>query len=294
VSSFTHSATIVTERLDLVPLQAEDAEELAALLDDEQLHEFIGGRPDTLAELGDRYARLAAGSPNPDEVWLNWVVRRRPDAQRVGTVQATITDHEGRVTAHVAWVVGVEWQNQGFGSEAARALVEWLRRHGVQEIAAHIHPKHRASAVLATRAGLQPTDEGSGRRAGLAGACGKRSRGLIEPHGPCTPDRPKRTKPGRSYKRTAGLSSSTLRLRTGCPHCRARSTSAASRMSRSLSARVSRDADRDFGDRCRDEAEAVLLVRENALGEESGLAMTHFARGNLRNRRSAFSPRPAR
>jgi RimJ/RimL family protein N-acetyltransferase len=158
VSPFVGSATITTERLDLTPLQVEDADEMFAVLGDERLHEFIGGRPATLAELRERYARLAAGSDKPDEVWLNWIVRRRADSQPIGTVQATIT-HEGRRTANVAWVIGVDWQNQGFGSEAARALVDWLRSKGTHEIVAHVHPDHRASAVVATRAGLRPTEE---------------------------------------------------------------------------------------------------------------------------------------
>jgi RimJ/RimL family protein N-acetyltransferase len=156
------TATIKSERVELVPLRVEDADEMAAVLGDERLHEFIGGRPATLAELRERYARLAAGSGKPDEVWLNWIVRRRADSQPIGTVQATISTREGRRTANVAWVIGVDWQNQGFGSEAARALVDWLRSKGAHEIVAHVHPDHRASAVVATRAGLRPTEEQAG------------------------------------------------------------------------------------------------------------------------------------
>jgi RimJ/RimL family protein N-acetyltransferase len=142
-----------------VPLRPEDADEMAGLLGDERLHEFIGGQPATLAELRERFARLAAGSSRPEEAWLNWIVRRRSDSQPVGTVQATLTTHNGRPSAHVAWVIGLEWQNQGFASEAAQALVGWLREQGVEEIVAHIHPDHRASARVAARAGLQPTDD---------------------------------------------------------------------------------------------------------------------------------------
>jgi RimJ/RimL family protein N-acetyltransferase len=142
-----------------VPLRPEDADEMAALLGDERLHEFIGGQPATLPELRNRFARLAAGSSKPDEVWLNWIVRRRADSQPVGTVQATLTTRSGRQSAHVGWVSGVEWQNQGFASEAAQALVGWLREQGVDEIVAHVHPDHRASARVAARAGLYPTDD---------------------------------------------------------------------------------------------------------------------------------------
>lgn len=140
-----------------MPLRVADADELAALLDDERLYEFIGGRPATLVELRERYARLAAGSGDPDVIWLNWIVRRRADAQPVGTVQATITTHDGHRTAHIAWVIGVAWQRQGFASEAARALVDWLRASGIAEIVAYIHPDHHASAAVAARAGLRPT-----------------------------------------------------------------------------------------------------------------------------------------
>jgi RimJ/RimL family protein N-acetyltransferase len=150
---------ITTERLRLTPLRVEDADEMAAVLDDERLHEFIGGRPATPRELRERYAQLVAGSSNPAEMWLNWIVRRRADGRAVGTVQATLTSRDTGRIAHVAWVVGVEWQGRGFASEAAQALVEWLQAHGADEILANIHPSHRASAAVAARAGLGPTDE---------------------------------------------------------------------------------------------------------------------------------------
>jgi RimJ/RimL family protein N-acetyltransferase len=151
--------TITTERLSLEPLRIEDAGEMAVVLNDEWLHEFTGGRPARVDELRTHYERLAAGSAQPDEIWLNWVVRRRADAQAVGTMQATVLTRDGRQRASVAWVIGTEWQRQGFASEAARALVERLQDEGIDEIVAHIHPDHHASAAVATRAGLEPTDD---------------------------------------------------------------------------------------------------------------------------------------
>jgi RimJ/RimL family protein N-acetyltransferase len=153
------ATTIISPRLALVRLQTEDADDLARVLCDESLYEFIGGCPLAVAELRDRYTKLAADSADPDESWLNWIVRRRIDSEPIGTVQTTLATHGGRRTAHVAWIIGVDYQNQGFASEAARALVEWLRQHGVDNIVAHIHPDHRASARVASRAGLQPTGE---------------------------------------------------------------------------------------------------------------------------------------
>jgi RimJ/RimL family protein N-acetyltransferase len=156
------AATIRTARLDLVPLRVDDADELAAVLDDARLHQFVGGRPATLGELREHYSRLVAGSGDFAEVWLNWIVRRRVDSQAIGTVQATITRPPGRSRAQVAWVIGIDWQGRGFASEAARALVDWLWERGADEIVAHVHPEHRASGAVAARAGLEPTDDRAG------------------------------------------------------------------------------------------------------------------------------------
>lgn len=150
---------IGTERLLLTPLRVEDADEMAIVLGDDRLHEFIGGRPSGVEELRARYARMVAGSSDPDEEWLNWIVRRRADSCPIGTMQATLIDHGSRWIAHVAWVIGLEWQGEGFASEAAKALVASLRQRGADRIVAHIHPDHRASEVVAIRAGLHPSDD---------------------------------------------------------------------------------------------------------------------------------------
>jgi RimJ/RimL family protein N-acetyltransferase len=151
--------TIGTGRLVLSPLRVADADELVGVLGDPALHEFIGGRPDTLEELRRRYAAMVAGPGRPGEVWRNWVVRRRDDGAAVGTVQATLTRHGEGWRAEVAWVVGVAWQGRGYAVEAARALVGWLEAAGIGEIVAHVHPDHVASARVAAAAGLVATGE---------------------------------------------------------------------------------------------------------------------------------------
>ncbi|MEV4613848.1 GNAT family N-acetyltransferase [Kitasatospora sp. NPDC049258] len=143
-----------TERLDLIPLREEHAEEMAAVLADPALYTFTGGAPDTPAELRARYRRLAAGSPEPGTSWHNWVVRLRTEGCLTGYVQATVT---GR-TAELAWVVGTPWQGRGIATEAARAAAVELTAGQVDTLVAHIHPDHHASAAVATALGLTPTD----------------------------------------------------------------------------------------------------------------------------------------
>jgi RimJ/RimL family protein N-acetyltransferase len=152
--------SILTERLTLTTLTVLDADEMAGVLNDERLHEYIGGRPDTLIELRDRYRRYVAGAKEPGHVWLNWIVRLTHDGAAIGTMQATVsTRSDARTVADVAWMIGVGSQGRGYASEAARALIDWLRAHGVDEVTAHIRADHHASATVASRSGLHPTDE---------------------------------------------------------------------------------------------------------------------------------------
>ncbi|HKO83495.1 MAG TPA: GNAT family N-acetyltransferase [Actinomycetota bacterium] len=123
---------------------------------DTRLHQFIGGHPATLEELRARYTTLTAGSPRLEQVWRNWIVRRRADSRPVGTVQATLIRHHEGWTAQVAWIIGLPWQHQGYAAEAAWALVGWLDSRHVRDLVAHIHPDHLASAKVAMRAGFQP------------------------------------------------------------------------------------------------------------------------------------------
>jgi RimJ/RimL family protein N-acetyltransferase len=142
-------------RLTMSPLRAEGADEMFAVLNDPALHEFTGGQPATLDELRIRYAMLTAGSGSPTEEWLNWIVRRRSDGAAVGYMQATV--HRQR--AYIAWVIGTPWQRNGYATEAARGLVDWLTGGGTSMIVANIHPSHVASQRVAASIGLHPTDE---------------------------------------------------------------------------------------------------------------------------------------
>jgi len=145
-------------RLSLTPLTVADADEMVGVLSGAALYTFTGGSPPSLAELRARYAGLAGGrSPEGQQEWRNWIIRREPDGTAVGYVQATVAD--GGTRAEIAWVVGLAWQRQGFATEAVRALVAWLEARGVTAIQARIHPDHVASAAVARRAGLVPTGQ---------------------------------------------------------------------------------------------------------------------------------------
>lgn len=145
-------------RVYLEPLAVHHAEEMAALLDDPDLHRFIGGHPATTQELRDRYRRQVAGrSVDGHQRWCNWVVRLRHDGRAVGTVQATIVEEVERLTAEVAWVTASDHQRKGYAREATQVMIAWLLECGADSIIAHIHPRHEASMAVARVVGLSAT-----------------------------------------------------------------------------------------------------------------------------------------
>jgi len=140
----------------LTPLRVEDAEEMVAVLADPALYAVTGGEPPTLDGLRRRYVAQVAGSAEPDERWLNWVVRRDEDGAAVGYVQATVAVPDA--AADVAWVIGVPWQGRGYAVRAARLMIAELAALGVRRLVAHIAPGHAPSEGVARAVGLAPTD----------------------------------------------------------------------------------------------------------------------------------------
>ena len=147
-----------TERLALTPLTQTDAPEMFELLQDRLLGAFTGDEPPVNVEaLTVTYGVLEARqAPGGAALWLNWIVRPTDDSRPVGYVQATVTDHSARV----AWVIGTPFQRRGFASEAAAAMVAFLRDEiGVRDVAAAIHDEHEASKGVARCLGFVPSED---------------------------------------------------------------------------------------------------------------------------------------
>lgn len=140
-------APIESDRLQLRPLRADDADDLVAIFSDPSVGRYIGGTM-TADVLRGRFERMPAGSPTPDEIWLSWTVRL--EGVTIGLVQATV---EG-TGVDLAWVIGPPWQNRGFATEALTALRRWLFDRDAGPHAAHIHPDNAASIAVATKLGL--------------------------------------------------------------------------------------------------------------------------------------------
>jgi RimJ/RimL family protein N-acetyltransferase len=149
-----------TDRLDLLAITREHAPKLFEVLSDARLHQFTKeAPPGDVSDLARLYEYWEGRvSPDGSELWLNWAVRLRASDEWIGHVQASVQPD----FASIAWVVGLAWQGQGYATEAAAAVVEWLIQLGVREVRASIHPQHTASIKVAERLGLLRTAEFSG------------------------------------------------------------------------------------------------------------------------------------
>ena len=149
---------IISVRLLLEPLSVEHAAAMIEVLADPALYEYTGGEIPSLTVLEKRYAAQAVGhSDDGSQWWLNWIVTKRDVGRPVGFVQATVDDDGSNLVADIAWVISPNWQGQGIASEAAQAMIAWLRSHGVRRLAAHIHPDHQASMKVAQNQALHAT-----------------------------------------------------------------------------------------------------------------------------------------
>jgi RimJ/RimL family protein N-acetyltransferase len=159
-SDWPAAEPIDTSRLVLEPLRVAHADEMVSVLGDEGLYEHTGDEPVGLQELRARYARQGVGrSPDGKHGWLNWIVRTRMGRDAIGAVQATLSIEAGKLQAELAWVIGAAHQRQGYATETARALLDWLQRHGVVLFVAQIHPSLLASAGVTRDLGLAPTSD---------------------------------------------------------------------------------------------------------------------------------------
>ncbi len=141
--------------IELEPLRVDHSDEMVAVLADPELYCFTGGAPPSRGDLARRYASQVAGSGDPNEKWMNWIIRHGDSGEPVGFIQADVGDD----VAELAWVVGVAHQRQGIAVDAARMVMTELQESGVVVFTAHIHPDHRGSQGVAASLGMGRTGE---------------------------------------------------------------------------------------------------------------------------------------
>ncbi len=148
---------IDSARLHLEPLCHAHADAMWQLLNDPLLYQHVPQDPPVCpATLAHRYALLESRlSPEGDELWLNWVLRRREGGDCIGSVQVTLY---ADASAYLAYELGSAFWRQGFASEACAAVLQTLQAgFGVTRVVAEVDTLNAASIRLLERLGFART-----------------------------------------------------------------------------------------------------------------------------------------
>lgn len=171
--SAINMARLFAPRLTLEPLTAAHADELFIQLSDPQALIYIDNPPPPTVEgLRERYRRLESRrSPDGSEEWLNWAVIL--DGRAIGFVEATVRIG-GRIA--LAYGLGRTYWSQGYGTEAVRAMINFLESHFPGALfEATVDERNIASRRLLERIGLEITDRSDPYNLRLEGRCGFRT-----------------------------------------------------------------------------------------------------------------------
>lgn len=150
--------SLSTQTLLLEPLTKAHAAVMFELLSDERIYRYLDSKPPaSIDHLRSVYSQLETRqSPDLSQVWLNWIVRKRPGEEAIGYVQATLIDS---ATAWVAYVLGpAEW-GQGHARVAVGAMIEHLHAAwGIERYLATIEAENERSARLLECLGFHKAD----------------------------------------------------------------------------------------------------------------------------------------
>ncbi len=151
------NAPLASARLALEPLTAAHAEALFGPLQHAAIYAWISSQPpSSLAALRDRWASVEGRlSPEWDEAWLNWAVRRAGDGAFVGRVDVSVS--AGDVATNVGYVLFPAHWGAGYATEAVRAVVAHLEGCGVRELRATVTVGNEASCRVLERCGFRRT-----------------------------------------------------------------------------------------------------------------------------------------
>lgn len=145
---------------------------MAEVLSGPSLYEYTDGEPPSEEQLRRQDTSQSRGhSVDLTERWINELVVLQTTGEAIGYVQATVPFSVEY--AEVAWVISSPWQGRGDVIQATALLVSQLAALGVRAVVAHIHPDHAASAAVARRLDMHPTNtvvDGEGRWEGAVSA----------------------------------------------------------------------------------------------------------------------------
>ena len=153
---------IMTERLRLRPFCSEDAPEVQRLAGEREIadttaaipHPYEDGMAETWIAGHDQELRRGSAS--------HWAVTLRESGVLVGAISLMDVDHDAGL-AELGYWIGVEHWNNGYCTEAAKAVIDWaFDSLGLNRVHAHHFSRNPSSGKVLKNAGM--SHEGSRRQ----------------------------------------------------------------------------------------------------------------------------------
>lgn len=138
-----------TPRLTLRRFRPADAADPYEYLADPETYRFEPGEPLDRVQAAQRTAEMAA---SPDF----WAVALRATGKVIGQLYLKQIEPPEHLTCELGYILSPAYQRQGYGAEAAAALVrQALTAGGMHRIVAHCNPENSASWRLLERIGFR-------------------------------------------------------------------------------------------------------------------------------------------
>jgi len=137
-----------TPRLTIRHFRPEDADDLYNYLSNPQVYRFEPGEPIDRAQAVQRAADMA-GSPD------FWALELQAAGKVIGQLYFQQIEPHAHLTCELGFILSPAYQRQGYGSEAAGALVRRaLTAGGMHRVVAHCNPENIASWKLLEKIGF--------------------------------------------------------------------------------------------------------------------------------------------
>lgn len=140
---------LTTARLAIRRFRPADAADLFEYLSDPEVYRFEPGEPIDRAQAEPRAVEMA-GSPD------FWAIELAAAGKVIGQLYLQQTEPAEHLTCELGYILNPAYQRQGYGSEAAGALVQHaLTAGGMHRVVAHCNPENSASWKLLEKIGFQ-------------------------------------------------------------------------------------------------------------------------------------------
>jgi RimJ/RimL family protein N-acetyltransferase len=142
-------ALLNTPRLTLRRFRPDDADDLHEYLSDPRVYRFEPGDPLDRGQADQRAAEMAASSHF-------WAVALRNAGKVIGQIYLKQVEPLEHLTCELGYILSPAYQRQGYGTEAAAALVHHaLAAGGMHRVVAHCNPENTASRKLLEKIGFR-------------------------------------------------------------------------------------------------------------------------------------------